>query len=53
LLGETKGGKRWLAGQGGLRPATQARLLARWIVIAAIAFLIVLAYFLLGVPARA
>lgn len=39
--------------EDGLRPATQARLLTRWIVIAAIVFLIALAYFLLGAPARA
>ena len=39
--------------QDGLRPATQARLLLRWVAIAAIVILIVLAYFLLGAPAGA
>jgi len=36
-----------------LPPATQARLLVRWIAIAAIVILIALAYFLLGTPAGA
>jgi hypothetical protein len=36
-----------------LRPATQARLLLRWIVVAAIVVLIALAYFLVGGPASA
>ena len=45
--------KRSPVDQDGLRPATQARLLTRWIAIAAIAILIVLAYFFLGTPGKA
>ncbi len=45
--------KRSVAPNDGLRPATQARLLLRWVAIAAIVVLIVLAYFLLGAPAGA
>lgn len=46
--------KRWLATEDGLRPATQARLLLRWIAIAILVALIaVLYYFLAAAPPRA